>query len=262
MERKLVSAKVENGVRYIMLDSPASFNVIDITLMTDLLEALQVAEADPETKVIVLGSTAKVFSAGGDLATLKQQAQDQKTEAMKVLVEKVAEIILYMKQMKKLIIAAVNGATAGAGFSLVLAADRIIASEKAVFMTAFIKVGLVSDGANFYLLSKQIGASRAMHYSLTSEAIKGSEAYSIGLVSQVVPADDLMENTKRVAEQLATGPLSAYENLKALNYHSNYEDLEKYLQLETTKQTEAMQTEQFIEGTTAFLEKRTPNFNQ
>ena len=71
-----------------------------------------------------------------------------------------------------------------------------------------------------------------------------------------------MESTKRVAEQLAVGPLSAYENLKALNYHSHYEDLEKYLQLETTKQTEAMQTEQFIEGTTAFLEKRTPNFNQ
>ena len=71
-----------------------------------------------------------------------------------------------------------------------------------------------------------------------------------------------MESTKRVAEQLAVGPLGAYENLKALNYYSHYEDLEKYLQLETTKQTEAMQTEQFIEGTTAFLEKRTPNFNQ
>lgn len=161
MERKLVSAQLENGVRYIMLDSPASFNVIDITLMIDLLEALQVAEADPETKVIVLGSTAKVFSAGGDLATLKQQAQDQKTEAMKVLVEKVAEIILYMKQMKKLLIAAVNGVTAGAGFSLALAANRIVASEKAVFITAFIKVGLVSDALiSIYYRSKLVPVAR------------------------------------------------------------------------------------------------------
>lgn len=196
--------------------------------------ALIEAEADPGTQVIVINSTGK-FSAGGDLVSLNKQAKAQDADTLKELVEAVADVILYMKKMTKIVISSVNSAPAGAGFSLALASDMIIVADNAKFLTTFVSVGLVSDGGILYLLSKAIESSRELKLSITGRSVTTDEALELGLV--------------------------AYRDLKALNYTANYSELERYLKEETVAQSQAVLSDQFIEGTDAFIAKRKPNFS-
>lgn len=260
MNKSLVKVKKEKTVSYLSLDSPENLNALGLDIVSDLLNALIETEADPGTNVVVINSSGKAFSAGGDLVNLNQQAKAQAAEEMEQLVKAVADVILYLKKMTKIVISSVKSAAAGAGFSLALASDVIIAADNAQFMTAFVSVGLVSDGGNLFLLSKAIGSSRALNLSLTGRPIKAEEALALGLVAQVVPVDHLDKVTTQFAEKLAQGPLEAYRDIKALNYTVNYSELETYLKEETVAQTQAMVSDQFIEGTDAFLTKRTPIF--
>lgn len=261
MSKQWVKVTKKATIRYLSLDSPENMNAIGLAMMTDLLVALIEAEADPGTQVVIINSTGKAFSAGGDLVSLNKQAKAKASDELKELVEVVAKVITYIKKMTKIVISSVNGVAAGAGFSLALASDFIIAADNATFLTAFISVGLVSDGGNFYLLSKAIGSSRALNLSLTGRSIKAQEALTLGLVAQVVPADTLAQASTDFAKQLVIGPLEAYRELKALNYAANYAELESYLKEETLAQSQAMLSEQFIEGTDAFIAKRKPNFS-
>lgn len=261
MSKQLVKVTKEANISYLSLDSPENLNAIGLDIMTDLLAALIAAEADPGTQIVVINSTGKAFSAGGDLLTLNKQAKAKEAEALKELVELVADVILYIKKMTKLVISSVNSAAAGAGFSLALASDFIIAADNAKFLTAFVNVGLVSDGGNLYLLSKAIGSSRALTISLTGRPIKADEALDLGFVAQVVATESLAKATTDFAKRLLRGPLEAYRDLKALNYTANYSELKSYLQEETVAQSQAMMSDQFIEGTDAFIAKRKPDFS-
>lgn len=261
MSKQLVKVTKEGQISYLSLDSPANLNAMGLGIVSDLLAALIEAEADPGTQVIVINSTGKAFSAGGDLVSLNKQAKAQDADNLKELVEAVADVILYIKKMTKIVISSVNSAAAGAGFSLALASDMIIAADNAKFLTAFVSVGLVSDGGNLYLLSKAIGSSRALKLSITGRSVTAVEALELGLVAQVVATENLAEATTTFAKELVQGPLAAYRDLKALNYTANYSELESYLKEETVAQSQAMLSDQFIEGTDAFIAKRKPNFS-
>ncbi|MGO4929365.1 enoyl-CoA hydratase/isomerase family protein [Fundicoccus sp. Sow4_F4] len=230
----MVKVTKEGHISYLSLDSPANLNAMGLGIVSDLLAALIEAEADPGTQVIVINSTGK-FSAGGDLVSLNKQAKAQDADTLKELVEAVADVILYIKKMTKIVISSVNSAPAGAGFSLALASDMIIVADNAKFLTTFVSVGLVSDGGILYLLSKAIESSRELKLSITGRSVTTDEGLELGLV--------------------------AYRNLKALNYTANYSELERYLKEETVAQSQAVLSDQFIEGTDAFIAKRKPNFS-
>lgn len=234
MSKQLVKVTKEGHISYLSLDSPANLNAMGLGIVSDLLAALIEAEADPGTQVIVINSTGK-FSAGGDLVSLNKQAKAQDADTLKELVEAVADVILYIKKMTKIVISSVNSAPAGAGFSLALASDMIIVADNAKFLTTFVSVGLVSDGGILYLLSKAIESSRELKLSITGRSVTTDEALELGLV--------------------------AYRDLKALNYTANYSELERYLKEETVAQSQAVLSDQFIEGTDAFIAKRKPNFS-
>lgn len=234
MSKQLVKVTKEGHISYLSLDSPANLNAMGLGIVSDLLAALIEAEADPGTQVIVINSTGK-FSAGGDLVSLNKQAKAQDADTLKELVEAVADVILYIKKMTKIVISSVNSAPAGAGFSLALASDMIIVADNAKFLTTFVSVGLVSDGGVLYLLSKAIESSRELKLSITGRSVTTDEALELGLV--------------------------AYRDLKALNYTANYSELERYLKEETVAQSQAVLSDQFIEGTDAFIAKRKPNFS-
>lgn len=234
MSKQLVKVTKEGHISYLSLDSPANLNAMGLGIVSDLLAALIEAEADPGTQVIVINSTGK-FSAGGDLVSLNKQAKAQDADTLKELVEAVADVILYIKKMTKIVISSVNSAPAGAGFSLALASDMIIVADNAKFLTTFVSVGLVSDGGILYLLSKAIESSRELKLSITGRSVTTDEGLELGLV--------------------------AYRNLKALNYTANYSELERYLKEETVAQSQAVLSDQFIEGTDAFIAKRKPNFS-
>lgn len=234
MSKQLVKVTKEGHISYLSLDSPANLNAMGLGIVSDLLVALIEAEADSGTQAIVINSTGK-FSAGADLVSLNKQAKAQDADTLKELVEAVADVILYMKKMTKIVISSVNSAPAGAGFSLALTSDMIIAADKAKFLTAFVSVGLMSDGGILYLLSKAIGSSRELKLSITGRSVTTDEALELGLV--------------------------AYRDLKALNYMANYSELERYLKEETVAQSQAVLSDQFIEGTDAFIAKRKANFS-
>lgn len=234
MSKQLVKVTKEGHISYLSLDSPANLNAMGLGIVSDLLAALIEAEADPGTQAIVINSTGK-FSAGGDLVSLNKQAKAQDADTLKELVEAVADVILYIKKMTKIVISSVNSAPAGAGFSLALASDMIIVADNAKFLTTFVSVGLVSDGGILYLLSKAIESSRELKLSITGRSVTTDEALELGLV--------------------------AYRDLKALNYTANYSELERYLKEETVAQSQAVLSDQFIEGTDAFIAKRKPNFS-
>ena len=169
-------------------------------------------------------------------------------------------LILKIRTLEKPVIASVNGVAAGAGCSLALACDIRIAAESASFIEAFIKVGLVPDSGSTFMLPRLIGVSRAMEMAFTGRKIKTDEALRIGLVNQVVPDDQLAQETAALARKLADLPTRAIGLTKRAINAAWRADLETQLDYEAMLQTTAGQTQDHREGVTAFLEKRRPTF--
>ena len=157
-------------------------------------------------------------------------------------------------------IAAVNGAAAGAGANLALAADVVIASEDAFFMQAFARIGLIPDAGGTWFLPRQIGLARAMGASLFADRIPARQAADWGMIYEAVAADEFDAHWRARAAQLATGPTKAYRHIKEALRQSSANTLEEQLNLEAKLQGRCGQTRDFQEGVVAFREKRPPSF--
>lgn len=261
MEFSKISYQVEEGLARITLQYPKNLNTIDEAMADELLAALTAAETDPTVKVLLLEGHERAFSAGGDVGYFYELVQSGQDISIDALLHKVAKITLYMKSMSKLIVASVSGAVAGAGVSLALSADFVLASQTAKFILAFVNLGLVPDTGATYILTKQLGEKRAFEYCATGKLIQAEEAKEWGLVNQVVTMDDLHQESMEFALELAQGPTVAYKNIKRQIYGSAYADYRAYLQeIELPTQQECVQTEDFREGVKAFIEKRKANF--
>ena len=261
MELQKLHYNVADGIAKITMDYGKNLNAIDDVLADELMYLLDQAENDPEVKVIILDSAAKAFSAGGDIGFFYDLVKAGGEINMDSLIGKVGKITNGMKASKKMIIAAVNGPAAGAGFPLALSADFIIADEKASFILAFVNLGLVPDTGAAYLLAKSVGANRALAYAATGKPISAQEALDMGLVFKVVPVEDLAAETEKFAKKLAAGPLLSYTNIKKQIYAASYPDYERFLaEVENPTQHQCSNTEDFKEGVAAFMEKRRPEF--
>ncbi len=261
MTYKCLLYEAKDGIATLTLNRPERLNALGDTLREDLFDALTRASADPEVRVMVLTGAGKGFCAGGDV-----KAMDEARAAARErpLIERIApardRTLSAMRDAPQPIIAAVNGAAAGAGMNLALACDIRIASSAAKFTQAFVKRGLHPDWGGTYFLPRVVGMAKACEMIFTGDLLDAAEALRLGLVSQVVPPEDLLPVAYDLARRIAAGPPVAIRLAKRSLYANADLDLRGALQLETMAQNICFETEDATEGIRAFVEKRPPVF--
>lgn len=260
MEGNKTRLQVEDGVGIVTMCSAGNLNAVDVEMARELLDLLDRCERDEEVKVVVVRGEGKAFSAGGDIGFLygRLERQEPRSDELVVLV---GQLALAVKRMDKLVITAVAGAAAGAGANLALSGDFVLCAENARFIQAFVGIALVPDTGGPYLLSRSIGAQRALEMCITGRPVGAQEARELGLVHQIFPAGELEAGTMELARRLAAGPLKAYANIKKQVYGAAFRDYEWYLtQVEETTMMACAGTRDHEEGVRAFVEKRRPRF--
>jgi 2-(1,2-epoxy-1,2-dihydrophenyl)acetyl-CoA isomerase len=240
----------------ITLNRPESLNAFSSDMIQGLTNALRKVQDDPDVQVVILSGAGRSFSAGGDVKTMGQASATQIYEH----VGKLNELILTMKETEKPIIAAVHGFAAGAGVNLALACDLIVAAEDSKFALSFSQVGLVSDGGGSYFLTNLIGPHLAKQFFFSAEPIPAERLYQLGVINSLFPLEKLQEETTKLALKLAHGPGKAFGKQKKLIDHAMTASLEEILEQERLTQVLMVQTEDHLEGITAFKEKRKPAF--
>ena len=260
-ENQTIAIAVSDHVMTITINRPDVLNAFNDTFSKEMISSLKQAEKDPDVRVIVITGAGRAFSSGQDLDELKEKyVPGHVPELGDDLRRRYDPMIKKIRLMDKPVIASVNGVAAGAGCSLALACDLRIASEHAAFIEVFVNVGLVPDSASTWTLPRLVGLGRAMDMCLTGRKVKADEALQIGLVNEVVSADDLQERTQAIASHLARLPGRALALTKRLLNESMERSLSEQLEAEAFAQDTAGRTKDHFEGVTAFLEKRTPNF--
>lgn len=247
----------EGNIATISLNRPKKFNSLDNELRQGLLASVQQASIDEAIRAVILTGCGKAFCAGGDITTMEFPAGPF---TGKKRLEKGHSIVQTITNMEKPVIAAVNGYAVGAGCSLALACDIIVAAENAQFGQAFVRIGAVPDLGGAYFLARAVGLHRAKELIFSGRNIDAKEAERIGFVSRVVPPGELMHITVEIAAGLAKAPTKAIALAKQLLNRCAEMDLSTFLLLEGFAQSSAFQTRDFEEGVTAFLEKREAKF--
>lgn len=252
MDFETLILEKEDGVATLYLNRPDVLNAIDNTMRRELLAALDEVESDSDTRVMVITGKGKAFCAGGDVRRMGKGKAERMISPH--------PIVRKLIGLEKPVIAAVNGVAAGAGCSLVMAADIIIASQEARFVQSPIRIGLVPDWGSMYLLPRLVGIYKAKELMLTGASTSAEEAEKIGMVNRTVPADKLEGFVKEYSGKLAQGaPIAISLAKKILNVSQNI-DIDTLFTLELQAQTTCRESEDHKEGLAAFKEKRAPNF--
>lgn len=245
----------EGGVLTLTLNRPEALNAFTHEMLRELGIALRDAAKDPAVRVVVITGAGRGFSPGQDLNEL----EDGETSFRAVL-GNYNPVIRGIAELEKPVIAAVNGPAAGAGFALALACDLRIASEAAVFLTSFSRIGLTADSGMSYFLPRLVGWGKAFELLALSPRLTAQEALALGLVSRVVPAERFAAEVEALAFQLAEGPTKAYGLIKRALRKAATATLDEVLEYEAYLQEIAGHTRDYREGVAAFKEKRPPVF--
>lgn len=244
------------GVALLTLNRPASLNALTLSLMADLLAAVRRAEADPAVRALVLTGAGRGFCSGQDL----KDRLPAGTDLSDALMAAYYPTMEALRTCKVPVVVAVNGVAAGAGFSLAMAGDFLLAATSARFIQAFSRIGLVPDLGATLLLPRAIGRARALRLMMTGEPLSGATALEWGLAIECVESDLLLERALAFAAQLAAGPTLALRETRALVDAAARNDFEGQFRAELVTQTRMRATEDAKEGVRAFLEKRAPMF--
>ena len=256
MSYETIIYQKENGLATIILNRPQSLNAFVPQMNQEVLDALKAGERDKEVRCFMITGAGRAFCAGQDL---KGRTAEQKGSLGASLREKYNPMIRQLRQMEKIVIAAVNGVAAGAGCNLALACDLRVASEEAQFIQSFVRVGLAPDSGGSFILPRLVGLSKAMELLLLGDTIDAKEAQRIGLVARVFAAAQFAESARDIGARLAEAPRGIGLIKRAVN-HANLPDLESDLEYEACLQEIAGRSSDYDEGVRAFLEKRTPVF--
>jgi 2-(1,2-epoxy-1,2-dihydrophenyl)acetyl-CoA isomerase len=257
MEFKTVLYHKEGNILRITLNRPEVYNAFDDTLSYELQDALKAAEKDTEVRVIVLTGEGKAFCSGQDLKAI---AGIEKRSFIDSINKRYNPIIRAMRNMPKPIICRLNGVAAGAGCSLALACDLIIASETAVLVEAFINIGLVMDSGSSYFLPRLVGSTKAFEIATMAPKINGQQAFDWGIANRVTSPETLDDVVNEIANYYANAPTKAIGLMKKMLNKSTSSDMETILEYEAYCQEIAGNSEDNKEGVTAFIEKRKPAF--
>ncbi|HEY7557836.1 MAG TPA: enoyl-CoA hydratase family protein [Candidatus Binatia bacterium] len=252
-----------DGVATIRLNDPEKLNALTFETYGDLERIFAELTHDDAVKVVVLTGTGKGFCSGGSVNDIIGPLLKMKGDELYKFTRMTCNVVKNMRNLKKPIIAAINGIAAGAGAMLMLASDLRIFSDKARAAFLFAKVGLSgADMGALYLLPKIVGLGKATELVYFGDTIDAQEALRIGLANRIVPGDTLMEEAYKWATRLKDGPLYALGVTKELLEHEANVDLEIALEMEAMAQARCMETPDFIEGYNAFVEKRPLRFNR
>jgi 2-(1,2-epoxy-1,2-dihydrophenyl)acetyl-CoA isomerase len=246
----------------IVLNRPERMNAWSNALSRDLLEVLSDVAADAEVRAVMVTGAGRAFCSGADLKDRGAggAASDGLTDTRSVLTRWYHPIVTAIREMPKPVISAVNGPAAGAGASLALAADLVVARESAYFLLAFVNIGLVPDAGSSLFVPARIGFTRAAELALLGEPVPAPRAADIGLINSVWPDEEFEKNAEALLLRLSNGPTRSYAGAKRELNHSVYPDLAEHLALEASIQGELGLSKDFKEGVTAFLEKRPTSF--
>ncbi|MGB2671866.1 MAG: enoyl-CoA hydratase-related protein [Candidatus Acidiferrum sp.] len=248
------------GIALLVLNRPEKLNALNGELSTALNEALTRIADDDSIHVVVLSGAGRAFCAGGDLGAISKGRELNQTEELGPILRSGMQAVLKMRLMPQPVIAAVNGAAAGAGMNIALAADIRIAAETASFGENFARVGLFPDYGGTFFLPQLVGPSTAAEMFYTGDMIDAQTALRLGIVGRVVPAAQLEAEVKTLAQKIAQGPPIAIRAVKKLMFGSDKEALVKALEHEVELQMKCFHSEDCNEGIRAFFEKRPPKF--
>jgi 2-(1,2-epoxy-1,2-dihydrophenyl)acetyl-CoA isomerase len=251
---------IQSGVAVLVMNRPERMNALNDDLATALFGALQKISQDDSVLVVVLTGAGRAFCAGGDLGVIGKGREANNVKELEPILRAGMGAVLKIRTMPQPVIAAVNGAAAGAGMNIALAADIRISAEEAVFGQNFAKVGLFPDYGGTYFLPELVGPSKAAELFYTGDMIDAKTALQLGLVNRVVPAAQLEAEVRTFASKIAAGPPMAIRAVKKVLFADQKEALERALEAEVVHQMKCFASEDCLEGIHAFFEKRPPKF--
>ena len=250
------------GAVKIELNRPDRLNAWSDALSADLLKILREVAADDDVRAVMLTGAGRSFCSGADLkeGMATAQANDGRLDTESSLVTWYHPIITAIREMPKPVVCAVNGPAAGAGLSLALAGDLVVAAESAYFSLAFVNIGLVPDAGASLFVPSRVGFARAAEMALLGEPVTAAKAVEIGLINAAWPDEDFRERADDLLERLSNGPTRSYAGSKRELNHWLYARMPEHLALEARIQGELGGSKDFHEGVAAFLEKRKAAF--
>jgi 2-(1,2-epoxy-1,2-dihydrophenyl)acetyl-CoA isomerase len=258
MKLESIRYEVADGVGRITLNRPERLNALTYPLLEELHEVLRrIAAGQESVRAVVITGEGRGFSSGADLVTPRPADPENPKDSLRDYYNPAYQLL---KNLPVPTIAAVNGPCAGAGMSLALTCDIVIAARSAYFLAAFVNIGLVPDAGASWLLPDRIGSTRATAMMMLGERIPAEQAESWGLIWKCVPDEALRAETDKLASKLATGPTKSYALIKQLVRAARHNSHADQMQLESDLQAQVKVTEDAAEARKAFAEKRPPAF--
>ncbi len=250
----------DKQVTTIILNRPKKFNAISPELIVDMLDALQVIEDDSETRAVLITGAGKAFCAGGDIQEDLVPVSKMNPAQWRKYIKNFANMVRKLHAIPKPVIAGINGVTVGGGCDIAMSCDIRISSDTARFGYGYIQMGILSDMGGHYLLPRLVGSGAAKLFAFTGDIIDAAEAFRIGLIDRLVPENDFKHETDALVQKIANGPTSAIILIKEAMRRSSEMDIDASLDYALNLQSALLDSKDFVEGYTAFLEKRKPVF--
>lgn len=254
-----VVCTVKDGIARILLNRPSVLNALDESMSCALLSACDAIQGNDDVRVVVLSGAGRAFMAGGDLARF-HDAPEHCAETAMALIDPLHAALAILTSLKQPVVGVLHGAVAGAGISLALACDLVIASDNTIFNFAYTRIGANSDGGLSWHLSRIVGMRRAMEIALLGEPLGAKDLLNIGLVNRVVSQCQLENDASYLAERLAQGPTAAFGTMKRLLRQSFGASFEAQMAAERNAFIECTASADFRIGVDAFFGRRKPVF--
>ena len=260
-ELETISIHRRAGAATIELARPETMNAWNAQFGLELLAAVEQLRDDPSVRAICITGRGRGFSSGADLRDISDEQTPQgRPDVQKALTERYHPIIRAVRTMPKPVVAAVNGPAVGIGLSLALCADLVVAKASAYFLLAFVNIGLAPDGGSSLFVPERVGFTRAIEMAMLGERIGAEQAAAWGLINKAVPDEAFDAEIEGLMDRLAAGPTAAYAGVKRQLNTWLYPRMDDQLALEAQVQQEMAHSDDFLEGVTAFLEKRPARF--
>ena len=263
MQLDTVNLTVRDGAATIELNRPQTLNAWNKQLGEDLLAALDHAAENEAIRAVRITGAGRAFSSGADLRDISGDdlTPEGRPNVYGVLTERYHPIMHAIREMDKPVLAAVNGGAVGIGCSLALCCDLVVAAESAYFLLAFVNIGLVPDGGSSLFVPVRVGMARATEMAMLGERVPAGQALEWGLASRVFADDEFEGQSAALTERLAAGPTRSYAATKRLLNNQLYTNMAEQLELEAKLQQEMAESDDFMEGVSAFLTKRPADFS-
>src|SRR5215204_2020617 len=244
---------ITGRVAMITLNRPEVMNAFSDTMREDLLRAVQEAASNAEVRCVVITGAGRAFCAGGDIASMAELQAKADTSVIDRRMTLGSQVVQCLREMPKPVVAAINGAAAGAGINLALACDIRLAAKSARFSESFVKIGLVPDWGGTYLLTQIVGTGKALELMMSGDRIDADDALRLGLLNRIFPDETFREEALRVAQQLASGPAETLAHIKRAVYLGAMGTLAESLAYEEQAQRHVFLSSDAKEGMRAFL---------